>query len=159
MRVHDACLLDSYYSSLASRGNSCTMGQKKVYKVAFENFITIWIQGVFSKSKLKLYVLKSNQSSTMVDLINTRSLLIEAAIGWKITFYKKFSALRVLSTPHCTDVRFASFLSGGFITMAVINPPDWKLANRTSVHCANVPTTQAWKIISIITKIIWPHCV
>ena len=30
-----------------------------------------------------------------------------------------------------TEVRFASFLSGGFITMAAINPPDWKLANRT----------------------------
>ena len=24
---------------------------------------------------------------------------------------------------HCTYVRFASFLSGGFTTMAVINPP------------------------------------
>ena len=27
------------------------------------------------------------------------------------------------------DVRFASFLSGGFTTMAVINPPETKLAN------------------------------
>ena len=25
---------------------------------------------------------------------------------------------------HCTDVRFASLLSGGFTTMAVINPPE-----------------------------------
>ena len=33
------------------------------------------------------------------------------------------------------EVRFASFLSGGFTTMTVINPPDWKLANRTSVQC------------------------
>ena len=31
-----------------------------------------------------------------------------------------------------TEVRFASFLSGGFTTMAVINPPAWKVANRTS---------------------------
>ena len=38
---------------------------------------------------------------------------------------------------HCTEVRFASFLSGGFITMAVINPPDWKLANRTFVPCGD----------------------
>ena len=36
---------------------------------------------------------------------------------------------------HCTEVRFASFFSGGFITMAVINPPESKLAKRTSVHC------------------------
>ena len=30
---------------------------------------------------------------------------------------------------------FASSLSGGFTTMAVINPPESKLAKRTSVHC------------------------
>jgi hypothetical protein len=32
-------------------------------------------------------------------------------------------------------VYFASFLSGGFITAIVVNPPDWKLAKRTSVQC------------------------
>ena len=32
-----------------------------------------------------------------------------------------------------TEVRFASLLSGGFTTMAVINPPEKKLANPTSV--------------------------
>ena len=30
---------------------------------------------------------------------------------------------------HFIEVRFASFLSGGFTTMAVINPPEKKLAN------------------------------
>ena len=34
---------------------------------------------------------------------------------------------------HCIEVRFASLLSGGFTTMAVIDPPEKKLANRTSV--------------------------
>ena len=29
---------------------------------------------------------------------------------------------------HCTEVRFASFLSGGFITAIVVNPPERKLA-------------------------------
>ena len=38
---------------------------------------------------------------------------------------------------QCTEVRFASFLSGGFTTMAVIIPPKRKLAKRTSVHCFN----------------------
>jgi len=33
-----------------------------------------------------------------------------------------------------TEVRFASFLSGGFTTMAVINQPEKKLAKRTSVQ-------------------------
>ena len=31
-------------------------------------------------------------------------------------------------------MRFASFLSGGFTTVAVINPPERKLAKRTSVQ-------------------------
>ena len=35
---------------------------------------------------------------------------------------------------QCTEVRFASLLSGGFTTMAVINPPESKLAKRTYVH-------------------------
>ena len=34
---------------------------------------------------------------------------------------------------HITEVLFASFLSGGFTTLAVINPPERKLAIRTSV--------------------------
>ena len=29
-----------------------------------------------------------------------------------------------LTALHCTEVRFASFLSGGFTTMAVINPTE-----------------------------------
>ena len=37
--------------------------------------------------------------------------------------------------PHYTEVRLASFHSGGFTTMAVINPPERKLAKRASVHC------------------------
>ena len=32
-------------------------------------------------------------------------------------------------TGHRAEVRFASFLSGGFTTMAVINPPEKKLQN------------------------------
>ena len=35
---------------------------------------------------------------------------------------------------HYTKVRCASFLSGGFTTIAVINPPERKLAKRNSVH-------------------------
>ena len=36
---------------------------------------------------------------------------------------------------HCTEVRIASFVSSGFITAIVVNPPERKLAKRTSVHC------------------------
>ena len=35
---------------------------------------------------------------------------------------------------HCTEVRFASFLSGGFTAIAVLNPPESNLPKRTSVH-------------------------
>ena len=35
---------------------------------------------------------------------------------------------------HCTEVRFATFFSGGFTTIAVINPPERKLEKRTTVH-------------------------
>jgi len=36
--------------------------------------------------------------------------------------------------PQYTEVRFASFLSGGFATVAVMNPPKSKLEKRTSVQ-------------------------
>ena len=35
---------------------------------------------------------------------------------------------------QCTEERFASFLSGGFTTMAVMNPTERKLAKRTSLQ-------------------------
>ena len=37
--------------------------------------------------------------------------------------------------PRCTEVRFASLLSSGFITAIVVNLPERKLAKRTSVQC------------------------
>jgi hypothetical protein len=42
-----------------------------------------------------------------------------------------------LQAVDCTEVSFASFLSGGSTSMAVINLPEKKLAKRTSVHCLN----------------------
>jgi hypothetical protein len=43
----------------------------------------------------------------------------------------KFCALII---GHCTEVHFASLLSSGFTIMAVINPPESKLAKRTSMQ-------------------------
>jgi hypothetical protein len=37
---------------------------------------------------------------------------------------------------HFTEVCFASFLSGGFITAIVVNPPERQLAKRTCVQRA-----------------------
>ena len=39
-----------------------------------------------------------------------------------------------LSSKNRTEVRFCSFLSGEFTTMAVINPPEKKLLKRTSLQ-------------------------
>ena len=39
---------------------------------------------------------------------------------------------------QCTEVRFASFLSGGFITAIVVYPPERKLTKHTSVECKNL---------------------
>ena len=49
----------------------------------------------------------------------------------KMISQKYFAAME---TYHCTEVRFASFLSGGFITAILVNPPKMKQAKRTSVH-------------------------
>ena len=50
---------------------------------------------------------------------------------------KQIEAVHEGKKPHkCSEVHFVSFLSGGFTTMAVINPPERKLAKRTSVKCS-----------------------
>jgi hypothetical protein len=43
------------------------------------------------------------------------------------------SGMQYPKIQQSNEVRFASFLSGGFTTMAVINPPERKLAKCTSV--------------------------
>ena len=48
---------------------------------------------------------------------------------------------------------FASSISGGFTTMAVINPPERKLAKRTSVHCA--PRRRAPRRWSLLDRWIY----
>ena len=45
----------------------------------------------------------------------------------------RFYSFTTARTLHA-EVCFASFLSGGFTAMAVINPPERKLAERTSVR-------------------------
>ena len=66
----------------------------------------------------------SSYKAVIRYLVNRESLIIE----WSLTSHQ------VSQLNHFTEVRFASFLSGGFTTMAVINPPKRKLEKRTSVH-------------------------
>ena len=51
------------------------------------------------------------------------------------------SALQIMML-QCTEVRFASFLSGRFITAILVNPPERKQAKRTSVHCSETRMCQ-----------------
>ena len=57
----------------------------------------------------------------------------ESQKGFTLWLYLK----KKIYLAQCTELRFASFLSGGFTTMAVINPPERKLTKRTSVQYIN----------------------
>ena len=46
------------------------------------------------------------------------------------------STVKSQEVDRCTEASIASLLSGGLTTMAVINPPERKLAKRTSVQCS-----------------------
>ena len=50
------------------------------------------------------------------------------------TSKKGFQPKNFLNSMHSTEVRYASFFSGGFITVIVVNPPERKPAKRTYVH-------------------------
>ena len=52
-----------------------------------------------------------------------------------LMFLQTYCSLEPLALLHCTEVRFASFFSGGFITAIVVNSPERKLAKHNSVHC------------------------
>ena len=53
-------------------------------------------------------------------------------------FKKVLSLSRSKAAVQCTEVHFASFLSGEFTTMAVMNPLEKKLKKRTSVGWGNI---------------------
>ena len=53
---------------------------------------------------------------------------------------------------HCTEVRFASFLSDGFTNITVINPPEKKLAKCTSVRCGG-PADYSYFYATLLLKI------
>ena len=54
---------------------------------------------------------------------------IQMLNSWQFFNFAKMALLN-----RFTEVRFASFLSGGFTTMSVMNPPEKKLEKRTSVR-------------------------
>ena len=63
---------------------------------------------------------------------------IDNPITTMFTFQLNNTKRKKSPTPHGAEVCFASFLSGGFTTMAVMNPPEKRLKKHTSLHCPNV---------------------
>ena len=54
-----------------------------------------------------------------------RDLLGLGAESWFVVASYAFAKM----TLQCTEVRFSSLFSGGFITAIIVNPPERKLAN------------------------------
>ena len=93
-------------------------------KIKWKNYDLVWYPTL--TKNLKWY------------LINKYLLIL-----WLLTPELKLSSSQIdtcwcTSVHQCTEVRFVSFLSGGFITAIVVNPPERKLAKCTSVHCPSI---------------------
>ena len=73
--------------------------------------------------------------------VQTPNKLRNSFVIWK---NKATFCIKNLKFNHFTEVRFASFLSGGFITAIVVNPPERKLAKHTSVHCCREKSRDSW---------------
>ena len=90
-----------------------------------------FVVAVMPKRKIKMSrTIVIGWSTPMYDLIYVPANFIKY-LYIKIWHRSKFKVRQ------CTEVHFASFFSGGFTTMTVINPLERKLAKRTSVHCFN----------------------
>ena len=72
---------------------------------------------------------------TSIIFYLARALTKWGQINFESAFTYYFVESKVKTALQYTEVRFASFLSGGFITAIVVNPPESQLAKRTSVHC------------------------
>ena len=75
-----------------------------------------------------IYMLRVNLSVAIVAMTQNRT---HTADDGTIAVVRNPTIFNII---RCTEVRFVSFLSGGFTTMAVINPPERKVTKRTSVH-------------------------
>ena len=62
----------------------------------------------------------------------------QGAVGVRQDNSRQIRLLDPDTVPQYTEVRFTSFLSGGFIIAIVVNPPERKLEKRTSVHCLDL---------------------
>ena len=82
--------------------------------------------------RISLYPFNTQNLFAILSVQTASSISIQKHVGiWPR------GLIKLHQPAHCTEVRFGSFLSGGFIAAIVVNPREMKLAKRTSVHCAN----------------------
>ena len=71
-----------------------------------------------------------------VEILSEGAFLLSQYGGREIRYkhMRKCDIMHKCIATQRTEVHFSCLLSGGFTNMAVINPPERKLAKRTSVH-------------------------
>ena len=77
------------------------------------------------------------QTMSLSDLNEVSNFSWRCQLSYETMFVWSVPKLECPETAisQCTEVRFASFFSGRFITDIVVNPPERKLAKCTSVQC------------------------
>ena len=109
-------------------GYSIAVGAWYPSSVVYPVVIFLW--------SIKAWIMTQTQATTVVKRAPTAiglKMKDESYFSIQIPFWVKLF-YKVAWADHCTEVRFSSLLSGGFITAIVVNPPESKLAKCTSVQ-------------------------
>ena len=77
---------------------------------------------------IETYGTYNSQGIKLVKQIGKKN---QEGTGEKLSIFFLFQSIPMAI--QCSEVHFASFLSSGFTTMAIMNPLEKKLKNRTSV--------------------------
>ena len=139
--------------------------QNKFEKNANSSYLNVWtsvrfLKAIYSKGWWKIVGETLNNNALSSQWINQYTLFFKMPLTTKwlplslsggdslcyidvTQFSILFSGAHArarLDHHNSAEVCFASFFSNGFITTIVVNPPERKLAKRTSVHC-EIPLT------------------
>ena len=97
-------------------------------------FLIIKYNFAFQKELADCFLVKPwpNQQPPEAKLLISVCLLKGQKCKFYASFHMSYSLL------ECTEVRYASSLSGGFITAIVVNPQERNLAKRTSMDWVEI---------------------
>ena len=117
LKYHRRPLINIFDTDICRSINIPKKGQIYHFNVGFYASKNVYVKDIGSRASM---VLQNYQK--LIEI--TWNMIYIVALGGGFKYPRKIH----LNT-QCTEVRFASWLSGGFTTMAVINPPERKLAN------------------------------